>query len=81
MDNFDILEIKDVIQHYKDLYNVADMLGPVGLDEEEHKFVLLLRKAGWSDNRIHELRQMALEHTRYENLIPSMKTGMNKQGR
>ena len=70
----DLLNPREIIQHFRDLYNLHNLLKN-GLDYEENKFVALLKSMGWGNEKISEFKLIAAQTTRYEQFLPSTHEG------
>ena len=70
----DLVEPNKIIQHFRDLYNVSDL---IDFDSEIQKTVNLLKEAGWCKEKIQGFQSKASEFTKYESLIPR---NIKKQG-
>jgi len=64
---FDLTDEKAVVQHIRDLLNLAELLEK-GFDEELRLFIKSLSRVGWGSKRINELISYAGSGTRYEHI-------------
>jgi len=64
----DVLNEKEVVQYIRDLYNLSNLLEKK-LDEELLAFIQILKRAGYSGDRIHQFITWAGYGTRYENEV------------
>lgn len=63
--SFDLTDEKSVIQHFRDLYNLADLLLR-GLDEEMRRFRDQLGRIGWGYENIQKMIMYGGYGTRFE---------------
>jgi len=51
----DLTDERSVIQHFRDLHNVSDLLGDDGYQEEVRSFIKKLSDIGWGSDRIQQM--------------------------
>ena len=70
----DYLNEREIVLFMRFLLDFHDLLLH-GWDKEMANLRKKLHAVGWGENMVIEFLQQACEHTRYEELIPSMKYG------
>jgi len=66
--SFDLTDERSVIQHFRDLHNVKDLLGEDGYNEEIKSFIHRLREIGWGEDRIQQMITYSGYGTRFEKM-------------
>jgi len=63
----DLVNDREIIQYIRDLFNLGSLLEN-GVDAELLPFIRKLRKAGYTDSRVHQFITYAGSNTRFEYL-------------
>jgi len=63
----DLTEQRKVVQHIRDLLNLAPLLAK-GLDEELRLFIHRLKEIGWGDKNISQMLTFAGQGSRFERM-------------
>lgn len=64
---FDLTNDREVIQHIRDLLNLAPLL-EWGIEEELRLFIKRLKEVGWGDEKISEMMTYAGYGNRFERM-------------
>jgi hypothetical protein len=64
---FDLTDQKSVVQHVRDLLNLAPLLER-GLDDELGDFIIRLKEVGWGDKQVADILTYAGQGNRFEHM-------------
>lgn len=67
---WDLCDPRRVVEHFKDLINLYDMLGE-SYDIEMQSFLSELHKVGWSEDRVFSMLIVSGYGTRWEQDLPA----------